>query len=149
MLDDINGLRNEIERILKENGLELIDVKIPVSRGDKRLRVFADKEGGITIDDCVEMSRKIEDFMYIKGIARDYSLEVSSPGPDRPLKTERDFNRIIGKKVRIQSQQIKEGTVSGKVVECVENIVRLDVKGEQIEIPLSSILKARIEFEIP
>ncbi len=148
MLDEVNDLRTDIEKILEEEGMELIDIKLSLSRQSKNLRVFIDKEGGITIDDCVGINRKIEDFMYIKGIDRDYSLEVSSPGPDRPLKTERDFNRIIGKKVKIQAKEVKEGVVSGKVMSCEGNVVRLDVEGKEIGVPLNNILKAKIEFEI-
>ena len=149
MFGDVEALRADIERIVAEEGAELIDIKLSVSRGSNRLRVFIDKEGGVTIDDCVEINRKIEDFMFVKGIAKIYSLEVSSPGPERPLKTERDFNRIIGRKVKIQAAGFKGGVVSGRVIGCENNVVRLNVKGREISVPLDHISKARIEFEIP
>ncbi|MBP5158877.1 MAG: ribosome maturation factor RimP [Lachnospiraceae bacterium] len=87
----------------KDLGFELVDVEYVKEGSDFYLRVYIDKEGGITVDDCETFSRRLdgpldaEDF-----IDGPYILEVSSPGLTRPLKKDRDFERSIGKLVEVK-----------------------------------------------
>ena len=103
--------KNEIEYyctklvmpIIDENSFELVDVEYVKEGADYYLRVFADKEGGINIDDCVLISRALEKKLDEEDKLEDaYILEVSSPGLTRPLKKDKDFKRSIGKKVDIK-----------------------------------------------
>lgn len=90
--------------IIEERGFELVDVEYVKEGSNYYLRVYADKEGGITIDDCVEVSRALNPKLdaYDKEFKEPYILEVSSPGLLRPLKKDKDFARNIGKMVEIK-----------------------------------------------
>lgn len=96
--------------IIEENGFELVDVEYVKEGADYYLRVFADKEGGINIDDCVLISRSLEEKLDAADRMTDaYILEVSSPGLTRPLKKENDFKRNIGKKVEVKLYRSVDG----------------------------------------
>jgi ribosome maturation factor RimP len=89
--------------ILVKNEFELVDVEYVKEASNWYLRIFIDKEGGITIDDCEIVSRAFDsDFEDKDPIKEPYILEVSSPGLDRPLKKDKDFARNIGKKVEVK-----------------------------------------------
>lgn len=89
--------------IIEEGQYELVDVEYVKEGANWYLRIYADKEGGITIDDCVEISRALEVKLDEKDVIPDaYILEVSSPGLGRQLKKEKDYKRSIGKEVEIK-----------------------------------------------
>ncbi|MDO5127746.1 MAG: ribosome maturation factor RimP [Eubacteriales bacterium] len=96
--------------IIEANDFELVDVEYVREGGEYYLRVYADKEGGINIDDCVLISRALEEKLDEEDKLTDaYILEVSSPGLTRPLKKEKDFERSIGKLVDIKLYQAHNG----------------------------------------
>lgn len=92
--------------ILAEHAFELVDVEYVKEAGDWYLRAYIDKPGGITIDDCELVSRRLSDLLdeadYIKDA---YILEVSSPGLTRPLKKDKDYDRNIGKLIDVRLYQ--------------------------------------------
>ena len=89
--------------IIRDNNFELVDVEYVKEGADWHLQIFADKEGGINIDDCVFISRALEKKLDEEDFIQDaYILEVSSPGLGRPLKKNKDFDRNIGKKVELK-----------------------------------------------
>jgi ribosome maturation factor RimP len=88
--------------IIEANKYELVDVEYVKEAGNYYLRVYVDKEGGITVDDCEVVSRALSDMLDEKDFIEDsYILEVSSPGLGRPLKKDKDFARSIGMEVEI------------------------------------------------
>ena len=89
--------------ILDEFGFELWDVEYVKEGSEYYLRAYIDKEGGITIDDCVDVSRKLSDKLDEDDfIDSEYILEVSSPGLGRTLKSDRDFSKSIGRDTDIK-----------------------------------------------
>lgn len=89
--------------LMEENNFELVDVEYVKEAGSWYLRAYIDKEGGITVDDCEIISRRLGEWLDEKDfIADSYILEVSSPGLGRPLKKDKDFKRSIGKDVDIK-----------------------------------------------
>ncbi|NIR14915.1 MAG: ribosome maturation factor RimP, partial [Desulfobacterales bacterium] len=89
--------------ILGGMGFELVDVQYLPKYGRWVLRLYIDKEGGVTIDDCAQVSREIGDLIDVKDvIMHEYILEVSSPGLNRPLKKETDFIWARGKRVKVR-----------------------------------------------
>lgn len=89
--------------IIERNGCELVDVEFMKEAGTWYLRIYADKAGGITIDDCENISRAFSDVLDAEDyIEESYIMEVSSPGLDRPLKKDKDFERSIGARVEIR-----------------------------------------------
>ena len=96
--------------LMEENNFELVDVEYVKEAGTWYLRAYIDKEGGIAVDDCEVISRKLSDWLDKEDFIDDsYILEVSSPGLGRPLKKERDFARSIGAEVEIRTYRMVEG----------------------------------------
>lgn len=102
--EQIEKLTEELlEPIVDNNNYELVDVEYVKEASNWYLRVFVDKDGGITVDDCEIVSRALEAELDEKDPIKDpYILEVSSPGLDRPLKKDKDLERSIGKSVEIK-----------------------------------------------
>ncbi len=92
-----------LEPIIRDNGLELVDVEYVKEGGSWYLRAYIDKEGGVTIDDCELVSRALSDLLDQEDFIEDaYILEISSPGLGRPLKKDKDFDRSIGREVELR-----------------------------------------------
>lgn len=99
-----------VQPIVDEHGFECVDVEYVKEGGSWTLRVFVDKEGGITIDDCELVSRALDvELDKVDPIPDAYMLEVSSPGIDRPLKKDKDFERSVGKSVEIKLYMAIDG----------------------------------------
>lgn len=93
----------------EEQGFELVDVEYVKEGGQWYLRAYIDKPGGITIDDCVDISRKLSEVLDAEDYIEDsYILEVSSPGLGRPLKKEKDYARSLGKEVEVRTYRAIE-----------------------------------------
>ncbi len=137
---------------LERNQVELVDVVYKSEGGRWILRFYVDKPGGVKLDECAEISRQIEDMIEIEElIPHPYRLEVSSPGLDRVLNKESDFQRYSGKAAKIQLRQAREGrkNFKGRIVGCRENVVELlDTEGNQFCFPIDEIKKANLEIEI-
>lgn len=102
-VDIVNRTEELVLPIMEENHFELYDVEYVKEGSDWYLRVYADKEGGITIDDCVTISRALEVKLDEEDFIKDaYILEVSSPGLLRPFKKDKDFARNLGEEVEIK-----------------------------------------------
>lgn len=136
-----------------ECGHELVEVSL-LGRGKRTLlRVFIDREGGVTLNDCEVFSRRLEALLDVEDpIAGSYTLEVSSPGLDRPLKNPKDFRRSIGKLVRIVTKENinNRSFFLGRLVGVNGDLLRLSVSegGEEVLIPFDIISKARLEIEL-
>lgn len=99
----IEEVSKYMEPIAAEHGVELVDVEFLKEGPDYYLRIYIDKENGVTIDDCVNVSRAIEVILDEKDIIKQkYILEVSSPGIDRVLKKDKDFERYKGRLIDIK-----------------------------------------------
>ena len=95
--------------IVEENGFELVDVEYVKEGGTWYLRAYIDKPGGINVDDCEVVSRRLSDILDEKDyIEEAYILEVSSPGLGRPLKKEKDFKRSLGEEVDVRTYRMIE-----------------------------------------
>ena len=89
--------------LMKEHNFELVDVEYVKEAGTWYLRAYIDKEGGITVDDCEVINRKLSDWLDEEDfIEESYILEVSSPGLGRPLKKEKDYVRSMGREVEVR-----------------------------------------------
>lgn len=139
-----------IDPILSEMRFELIDVEYLSDRGRWVLRVYIDKEGGVTLDDCAKVSGELGDLIDIKNIIEhDYVLEVSSPGLNRPLKKEADFIRAIGKKIKVRTRAPVDGrrNFSGVLRDFKEQKLALDSEGGLVSLAWSGIEKANLVYE--
>ena len=131
---------------------ELVDVEYIKELGSYYLRVYIDKPGGITLDDCQLMSETISEKLDEKDpITSAYFLEVSSPGLDRPLKTDKDFKRNIGKDIdlNLYSSFNDKKKYEGRLKEYNEKFISIiDENGNEIEIPREavSVVKLALKF---
>lgn len=141
-----------VSPILVRQGVELVDVRYLREQGSWVLRIFIDKPGGVSLDDCVRVSRSIEDVLDVEDmIPHRYRLEVSSPGLDRVLKTESDFQRFSGRRVRIQTLRPLEGrkNFKGRILACDQGVVAIeDAQGSVFRIPLAWVAKSRLEIDL-
>ncbi|MBI5187773.1 MAG: ribosome maturation factor RimP [Nitrospirae bacterium] len=150
-------MNNDIkQRVLKlamqvadEQGVKIFDIEL-LGKGKLLLRVIIDKEGGVTLDDCERFSRSLEAVLDIEDpVPGSYTLEISSPGLDRPLKGIKDFKRNTGKLARIVTVEKIENQnfFIGRILEVGSDFVRLLINDREIDIPLEKISKARLEVE--
>ncbi|MGH7889957.1 MAG: ribosome maturation factor RimP, partial [Thermodesulfobacteriota bacterium] len=136
--------------LLMEEGLELFDIQYRREGRGKILRIFIDKQGGVTIGDCTKISRELSTLLDVHNIVPGpYTLEVSSPGLDRPLKKPGDFERFKGKMVKIRTDRdIQERRVFvGRLLDFMNGIASVEVDGRTYLIPYSEIEKANLQLD--
>lgn len=134
------------EEILAGTDYELVDVEY-VKERDWFLRIYIDKEGGVGLDDCQEVSGLLDEKIEKLGILNDrFILEVSSPGLDRALKKEKDFKREMGKKVDITLYKPINGekNITGVLTGYAENVITID---ETREFPLKDVALVRLHID--
>ena len=146
-----NKIKALAETLLQEEKMELADMELLREGRGWVLRLFIDKTGGVTLDDCASVSRQFGDQLEVEDlIPFRYTLEVSSPGLDRPLKKDRDFLRHIGNQIQVITRSPWEGRsfFKGKMLDYqVSGALSLAEKEKVWEIPVSLIAKARLVFE--
>jgi ribosome maturation factor RimP len=139
-----------IEPVLDETGVELVDIEYVFERGRWVLRIYLDSEGGITLDDCARVSREIGDLIEVKDVLlREYVLEVSSPGLNRPLKKEKDFLRAIGNRVKVKMVTPVKGcrNFTGYLRDLKDGALYLEVENNLVLLPLQDLKKANLVYE--
>lgn len=132
-----------LETTVSGMGYELVGVERP-SRGGL-LRIYIDKPGGITLDDCAGVSRQVSRVLAVENVRYD-RLEVSSPGLDRLLKGERDFARFAGQKARVKMRLPVDGQRNfvGVVREAGAGCLQLEVDGRVLSLELGNVETARL-----
>lgn len=148
--DIIAQIKEIAEPIVIQKGMELVNVEYKMEHGQWILRFFIDKPGGVTVDDCGDISGELGALLDVKDIIhRSYNLEVSSPGLDRALTREKDFVNYKGRKVKIKTKEPISGrrNFSAVLDDFKEGTVFLiDSEGKKWEIPFDNIEKARLEI---
>ena len=139
-------------QIADGEAMEVIDVELrrEGTRGGRVLRVYLDKEGGPNVDDLGRVSRQLSELLDSQDIVEgSYTLEVSSPGINRPLKKPEHFHRFIGKRVRIRTGDMIDGRRSflGILSEVSGDTIRIEVEGKPYQIPFTMIEKSNYEHD--
>lgn len=140
-----------VSEITEPLNFEIVDVEYVKEAGEYYLRVFLDKEGGISLNDCEAVSRQLSEVLDVKDPIKDnYFLEVSSPGLDRPLKKDKDFVRYQGRDVEIKlykplngSKQF-EGTLVGLTD---ENTIKVIINDEEVEFNRKEVALVRLAIK--
>ncbi len=143
---NLEKLKALILPVLAEMDIELVDLDLRGTRGYRLLRIFIDTETGITIDTCKQVNDAVSELLDTHDLIPErYRLEISSPGVERPLKTERDFRRHQGRRVRVV-YQAGENTVSCEgIINAVEpGTVMLESEQGPEAIPIDAIKNAKI-----
>jgi len=140
------------EPAIRELGLELVEVEHLGAPGGAVLRLYIDREGGVTVADCAGVSREVGHLLDAEDVMQGrYLLEVSSPGIDRVLRKPEHFERFRGREVRIRTRVLVDGKrkLGGKIVSCSSDTLRIESEtGEVLEVPLDSIERASLRGEI-
>lgn len=137
--------------VLEAEGLELVDVEYKKEGPNWILRIFIDKEGGVTVADCQKVSHLTGDLIDVEETIKiPFNLEVSSPGLDRSLKREKDFLKFKGKRIRLHSLSPIDNKrkFTGILADFKDQIIFIDLDGKPFEIPLSQVAKANLVIEI-
>jgi ribosome maturation factor RimP len=133
-----------VETTLAGMGFELVDAQ--VSNHGRLLRIFIDRPGGITVDDCADASRQLTHVLAVEGIDYD-RLEVSSPGLDRPLRKAGDFARFAGRRVDIRMRTPDAGgrkRFSGVLQGETGGVATVEVDGQPVALRLDDMERARL-----
>jgi ribosome maturation factor RimP len=139
-------------KIAESEGLELMDLEYKTGPSRNLLRVFIDKDGGVTLSDCENLSRQLSAVLDVNDLLKDaYVLEVSSPGVDRPFRTDHDYQRSVGRNVRITFED-----ESGKILQSVglltaidNDTVTIENQGSTAQIGRDHIKRAQQEIPLP
>ena len=143
-----NSLEGLLEPTLAGLGFELVDAQ--VSNRGRFVRIFMDKPGGITVDDCAAVSRHLVHLLEVEGIDYD-RLEVSSPGMDRPLRRPADFARFLGHRVDVR-MRLADATGRRRYVGVLRGIdgatATVEVDGAPVALQLEGMDRARLVPEL-
>ncbi|PHV71894.1 ribosome maturation factor RimP [Sporanaerobium hydrogeniformans] len=144
IIEEVTSL---VTPILEQGDYELVDIEFVKEGPNYYLRIFVDKEGGITVDDCVTITRALNPLLDEKDpIEPAYMLEVSSPGLDRILKREKDFERFKGEMVDVKLYEAfnKKKHFIAKLLSKTDELLTLEDEDEVINIPMKNVAIVRL-----
>ena len=150
----VERVRSVALRVTADRGFELVDVELKRAAGGQLVRLYVDRLGGIGLDDLSSVSEEVSAILDAEDpIQGHYTLEVSSPGLDRPLRGEADYRRFVGRLAKLSSYEPLEGRRhwTGRIVACDDGIVTLELEkeNESARLPLAKISHGRLEVEFP
>ncbi len=145
-------VREIARRVGDSEGLQIVDVELAGGGSHRLLRIYIDKPGGVTHGDCENLSQQVGTILDVEDAVPggSYTLEVSSPGVERPLSRETDFERFTGRKAKLvlrepwRNSRYWEGVLAG----CSDGVVTLELSpGNRVVFELERIQKANLKFE--
>lgn len=152
---NVEALEALLRPAVDDLGYELVDVQLRTERGRVVLRLLVDRPGGITIDECARLSREVAPHLEVADPIRGaYSLEVSSPGVQRPLKRREDFLRFEGERVVVRTRESVDGrkTFRGTLTDVGEEtaitVHDRDTRASHV-ISLANVKEAHLDPELP
>ena len=150
-----DNVEQQIQRIVESEGLELVHVDYRRQGHAFLLRIDIDKEGGVTVDDCTLISQQVSTWLDVEDpIPGEYELQVSSPGLDRRFYKDADYEKFVGRLVRVKTSKAIRGlhvivgrlkTFDGSTVVVTDPVMKKD---PDYAIPLADIKETRLEVEI-
>jgi ribosome maturation factor RimP len=145
--DIIKQVEALAEPLCDSEGLELVHVEYQREPGGRILRLYIDRAGGVTLDDCANVSRQLNDVLdvYLDDIGS-YNLEVTSPGPQRPLSKLQDYERFKGRRAKIKTWQPinDQKNFTGIIMGVAAEQIKLSSNEKTVVIPFGDISKARL-----
>ncbi|HSU60950.1 MAG TPA: ribosome maturation factor RimP [Bryobacteraceae bacterium] len=149
IVDRITGVA---ERATAGTDIEIVEVQLRGGGKARLLRVYIDKPGGVTHGDCELVSERLGKRLDEEDIVPgdSYTLEVSSPGVERNLLKPRDFQRVVGQKIRLALQEPIQGRkhLEGKLAQIAADALELEIApGDLVHIPFEQVQKAKLKFE--
>lgn len=149
---DIESLETLCRSVTEAAGFDLVLMDWTMDHGRRVLRLYIDQEEvGATIEDCASLSRRLSHVLDAEDVIPvAYTLEVSTPGLDRPLTREKDFRRFLGQVARVTLREpLPTGRkrLKGPLLALEEGRIRMDVDGEELEFGLADVAKANLVYE--
>lgn len=144
---DLDGL---VRTVVDGAGLELVEVSFGREQGRMVLRVSVDREGGVDLEAIADVNRRLARRLDLEGFdPGPYSLEVGSPGVERPLRSPEEFARRIGERVKVKTTRPVDGarTLEGTIVSADEQQLKIATDRQEATIPFEDIASARTVFE--
>ena len=151
----IDTIREIAGRVTESRGFELVEVEVKRAPGGQVVRLYVDKEGGIGLDELQSVSEEVSAILDVEDpLPYPYTLEVSSPGLDRVLKTEADYRRFVGRLAKVASYDLVDGRRhwTGRIVAFEDGVLKLRLekeRGAEAVIPFDKISHGRLEVEFP
>jgi ribosome maturation factor RimP len=151
---ELIGKLTEIgEDAARNTGIEIVEIQVRGAGKSRLLRVYIDKPGGVTHNDCEVISQKMSQLLDQRDVMPEesYTLEVSSLGLERKLSSQRDFQRVVGQKVSLTFREASEGSkhLEGKLLRVDGNKLEIALRsGEVREVSLEQLQKAKLKFEL-
>ncbi len=136
--------------ILSNEGMELVEIEYRRESQGWVLRLYIDKAGGVTLNDCTHISQEVGRSLDVEDfISTPYTLEISSPGLPRPLKKEKDFIKYCNQIIKVKTIDPIENRrrFKGKLLGISENRIEIEMEGGIIQIPVSNVAKANLEID--
>lgn len=150
LIDRISAIA---QRACEAHGIDLVDAECFRAGRRRLVRIYIGKAEGVSVDDCAHVSRQLSTLLDAENVLEDeaYTLEVSSPGIDRPFKTLRDWQRNIGRPVRISLKLPLEGKniVTGRLIEADDQKALLETPSGRLEVQKAHVAQARCEIVMP
>jgi ribosome maturation factor RimP len=147
---ELERIRDAAERAARTAGVEVVDVEWKIGK-QRFLRVYIDKPEGVSHSDCQAVSEQLGVLLDVEDLVPGprYILEVSSPGLDRKLTRAADFERFVGRLARISTMEPVENSTffEGRLAGHADGLVKMEIKGRIIELPLAGIRKANLVVE--
>ncbi len=146
----VRKIEDEVRRTVEDFDYELVQIKYGGEAGGRTLSILIDSESGVTADDCGEMSRRLSMLLdTLDPIPSSYTLIVSSPGLDRPLTRDSDFDRFAGEQaaIRYRTEEGERRTDTGLLCGLDDDAVSIEVDGETLRIPLAEIEDAHLVYD--
>jgi ribosome maturation factor RimP len=151
MSSDITEVVKElVQPYLEESGVELVEITYRREQGGMTLRLLVDTPEGIKIAECESLNNHLSELLDKEEvIGEHYIIEVASPGLDRPLKTDRDFERVLGKDLEVTTYVLVDGRKAheGRFIGMDKESIVIESGGVSIVIPKASIALARLKIE--
>ena len=147
---DLEAVRGAVEPVLDRLGLELVDVEMVGSGRARTLRLAVDRPGGVDLDALAEASAPVSAALdEAAALSGAYTLEVSSPGLERPLRRPAEFSRFVGTTITVKSHEPVSGARRhrGRLLEAGADGIAVEVDGERRDFPYEGIAAARTVFE--
>jgi ribosome maturation factor RimP len=145
-----DAVKESIRSVVESEGMELVAVEYRRESYGWILRVYIDRAGGVTINDCSAISSQLGDVLDVQdAFLYPYTLEVSSPGLNRPLQKEEDFKKCVGETVCLTTQSAIEGrkNFKGTLLHCADGALSVAIDGKEYVVPCSAVRKAHLEYD--
>ncbi|HMK76648.1 MAG TPA: ribosome maturation factor RimP [Thermodesulfobacteriota bacterium] len=149
-MEIVDRVRAIADPIISDEGMELVDVEYRRESKGWVLRLYLDKGGGVTLEDCSRISQEIGRSLDVEDLIQiPYTLEVSSPGLTRPLKTEKDFMKYRNSLIKVKTLDPIQNRrqFKGRLLGVSANQIEMEAEGGIFQIPLSNVVKANLEVE--